>query len=549
MAQALLERARRREGLGSWQDSCLLWTMCHRNELRPEVPFDLQHHGYLQELYTTRAQEVVVFKASQMGASEYAISYALHAADVRHANVLYIFPTDTHVSDFSTARLGLAIEASPYLGSIVGEGSATPADGRRQRGADRITLKRVRNSYLYFRGAQVKPNGQAPQLKSIDADILIYDEVDEMDPRAPAIAEKRLGHSTIAEQRWISTPTYPGFGIHARWLESDQREWHVRCDGCGEWQPLTLAQIVNEFDKLGRPASWNGMSEGRAWIACRKCKREINNLGPGQWVPAYPDRDIAGYHLTKLFGPTTDLLAIVKALDTVDETERREAYNQDLGEPYVPRGDRLTADKLDAVRRDYAHGAVSGEKPAMGVDVGRVLHVVIRGVDKETGERPQRWAGAVDGWNGLHLLALMYDVGAIVVDALPETTKAREFQEKFPRGRVWLAYYVAQRTGTKCASAIQWDDAQYVVNLDRTRVIDGLVADFHTGERTLPQNARDIPEYYGHLTSITRVLEDGPHGEKVARWVESAPDHLAHAESYCRIASEAPSNWFELGFA
>ncbi|MEJ2119013.1 MAG: translation initiation factor IF-2 associated domain-containing protein, partial [Alphaproteobacteria bacterium] len=37
----------------------------------------------------------------------------------------------------------------------------------------------------------------------------------EMDARAPAIAVKRLGHSLIKEIRWISTPTYPGIGIHA----------------------------------------------------------------------------------------------------------------------------------------------------------------------------------------------------------------------------------------------------------------------------------------------------------------------------------------------
>jgi len=247
-----------------------------------------------------------------------------------------VFPTETHVTDFSTARIGPALEASPYLTQIVMEGSGS--DGKRRKRTDRVTLKRVRDRFLYLRGGQVKPDGKAPQLKSIDADVLILDEVDEMDVRAPAIAVKRLGHSALREERWISTPTYPGVGIHAKWLESDQREWFVRCGHCGEWQPLTIQQVVTEWDTLGRPVVWHGQGEGRAFIACRKCEREINRLQSGRWVPAYPDREIVGYHLTKLFSATTPLLDIVLALQTVNETKRREAFNQDLGETYTPRG-------------------------------------------------------------------------------------------------------------------------------------------------------------------------------------------------------------------
>jgi len=224
------------EGCSGREMGLLTWTIVRRARLKPGVSFDLVRHPYLVALYGERAREVVVYKAGQMGASEYAISYALHAADERAATVLYVFPTDTHVSDFSAARIGPAIEASAYLDSIVVEGGA--AGGR--RGADRVTLKRVRDRFVYLRGAKVSRDGKAAQLKAVDADVLVLDEVDEMDSRAPTIAEKRLGHSEIGETRWVSTPSYPGVGIHAKWQESDQREWMVRCEHCGEWQPLTI---------------------------------------------------------------------------------------------------------------------------------------------------------------------------------------------------------------------------------------------------------------------------------------------------------------------
>jgi outer membrane protein OmpA-like peptidoglycan-associated protein len=39
-------------------------------------------------------------------------------------------------------------------------------------------LKRIRDNYVYFRGASVRLDGRAPQLRSIDVDVLVLDEYD-----------------------------------------------------------------------------------------------------------------------------------------------------------------------------------------------------------------------------------------------------------------------------------------------------------------------------------------------------------------------------------
>jgi hypothetical protein len=548
-----LELRRRQGPIAAGPVGLLAWTQRHRALLKPEMPLDFGRHPFLVDLYQCTARTMVVYKASQLGASEYAVSYALHAADQRGATVLYVFPTDTHVSDFSSARIGPAIEASPYLASIVVDASGVEG----KRGADRVTLKRVRNRFLYLRGAKVTTSGMAPQLKSIDADVLILDEVDEMDGRAPSIAVKRLGHSRIAEERYISTPTFPGMGIHARWMECDQRLWHVRCEHCGERQPLSIDQVVTEWDQLGRPVRWNGGPStlaaafaqddrsGRAWAACRKCGKELDRLGAGEWVATYPEREVAGFHLTKLFSPTANLLELVQAFNTTDETKRREAWNQDLGEPYTPKGGQLTDETLDALRREYGHGPVPGLRPVAGVDVGKVLHVVIRALTPNpspgaTGEgrvSRQLWAGETS-FDELPGLLRMYQVRMTVMDALPETTKARELQARMPAGSLWLAYYVAQ--GTKHQDAAVFDPKEGVVNLDRTRTLDQMYGRMYDGTATLPAHARDVRDYYAHLKAAIRVLEDGPAGQgQVVRYVEAGPDHLAHAENYCLVAENA----------
>lgn len=515
----------------------LSWTAVYRRSLKPGVYFDLVSYPYQADIYACAAKVMVVMKCAQEGVSEYAVSYALHGCDQRKATVLYVFPTDTAVSDFSSARIGPAIEASNYLSSIVVDGG-----GRDKSGADRIKLKRIRDNFLYLRGGHVKPNGKAPQLKSVDADIIILDEWDEMDSRAPSIARKRLGGSLIAEERAISTPTYVGRGVHAEYQKSDGREWHIRCEHCGQRQPVTIKHIIVEWDQLERPVAWHGMKEGRAFAACEKCGKELNRLGQGEWVAARPNSKVAGFHLSKLFSPTGDLSAIVESLKEVDETKRRETYNQDLGLPYKPRGANITDTVLDNCRRNYAHGPVKGERTFMGVDVGRVMHVVIRAPYNSDGERPQRFAGTVDSFDEVGRLIRQYNVYTCVIDALPETRMARGLQASFADGTVWLAYYTGSDQGTKKQEPAEWNSREGVVNLDRTRMLDTTLARFIGGapENILPANAADIPDYYDQLKAPVRQLEGN-----VAKYVESGPDHYAHAENYCTAAAmrESWSMW------
>lgn len=506
------------------------WTSHNRANLTPDRRFDIAAHPFLVDIYKDTTPVKVIYKASQMGASEWAISYAFHACDVRDATVLYISPSDTHVSDFSTARIGPAIEASDYLLRIVVEETK---DKSGRRGTDRTTLKRVRNRFLWLRGAMVKADGRAAQLKSIDADILILDEVDEMDPRAPAIAAKRIGHSLIAEEIWISTPTYSGYGIHRKWNETDQREWFVKCPHCGKRQVLEIENCVTEWDKLGRPVSWHGQP-GNAWIACTKCKRKMDRIAAGEWVATYPDRSktIAGYHLTKMFSPITPLLDIVQRLQTTDETERKETINQDLGRPYFPRGGRLTSDVLDKCIMDY-EPRLNGNPVFMGVDVGAVLNVIIRQKeDPETGISHLLYAGVVDDFDALIPLINEYGVVNCVVDALPETRSARTFQAGCEPGMVWLAYYVGQRTGLKIPEPMKWDAKDGIVTIDRTRLLDAMFGRFYDRTAALPVYIRDVPDYYRQVTDPIRIVRDS-----VAHYTDSGTDHYAHAEAYCLAAA------------
>lgn len=510
------------------------WTIKKRKFLGPSRPFNLTKHRYLVGLYRCRSKEVVVQKASQIGVSEYLLSYALHAADQRLATVLYVLATENSVSDFSTARLGPALEASDYLKSIVVDGSGISG----MRGSDRITLKRIRDRFLYFRGSKVGTSGNAPQLKSIDASILLLDEYDELDPRAPAIARKRLGHANedCGNVIAVSTPSFPNVGINEQFQLSDQRFWHIKCEHCGERQSLEIGMCVYEWDSLGRPYLWHGKEDNTAWLACKHCGKPLERLADGEWVATYPDRPVAGFHVSKLFSAQMRLLDVVYNADTVDDTKRKEFFNQDLGLPYLPRGGHLEADQIDACRGDYGHGPDYFASCAMGVDIGRTNHVVIRTFpDFITGRTKQLYCGTSD-WDGLDRLVKIYRPRVVVIDALPETSKAREFQEKYPRNMVWLSYYVNQVQGNKREQFAVFDIKERKVLVDRTRSLDATFAGFYGATSTLPHHIRGVEDYYNHLRSCIRILKEDSTGQEVATYIETGPDHYAHACNYVTIA-------------
>jgi len=142
-------------------------------------------------------------------------------------------------------------------------------------------------------------------------------------------------------------------------------------------------------------------------------------------------------------------------------------------------------------------------------------------------------------------LLRQYNVKVCVMDALPETRKARELQNKFARLQFWLSYYTETGEATKKEALGVWDPRELKVNADRTRSLDLTFSQFvdaASGKpgRTLPANITSVRDYAAHLKASKRILKENAQGEKTAVYIESGPDHFAHAENYCTIARSCP---------
>lgn len=533
------------------------WMPKYRPYLVMDRPFDLSHHPYLRDIYADDHKEIVYLKAAQVGISEYLISWVLYMAAEQDATGFYVMPSDGLVSEFSATRLNPAIDpaVSPELAALV------MSNRGRQRGADKVTLKRVGNRFIYFRGGQISESNvggsrrqHAAQLRSADADALVLDELDELDPRVPPIARARLEHSNIAKVRIASTPTYSDTGIFAAFQPTDQRRWHVPCPHCGLKQPMNLENLVQEWDALGRPLAWNGKdTEEVPYVTCTKCHGRLNREAQGEWVAAYPKRPIHGYHIVGFDSPRKNLSDIITGLQSVNDTVRQQTFNQGLGLAYKPRdSESLSEAILNACRRDYRlSGPVTGEKDVFaGIDVGRVLNIIIRAKDRD-GNFHLRAAVQTESFDEAIRLLTQYGVRASVIDALPETRKAREFQRKFARLKVWLSYFNRVMDGTKTEQPARFNAKDLEVDIDRTRAFDGMFALFHNANlrdeagnplpgNTLPVDARALPDYYAQLMAPLRVMRENSHAVMVPAYVSNAADHFALAELYCHVASLCP---------
>ena len=550
------------------QVSLLEWVQKYR-ELRVDSqyqPFSFDGHEYLREMYADPQQTMIFEKAAQMGASEWAISFALWACDTHLVTGIYAFPTDGDVADFSNTRVKPAIERCEHLSS-------------QSNDINNVHLRQLGESLLYFRGMFAKG-----RVKSIPADFVIMDELDEANPANKAQAIERMSHSPYQWRMELSTPTLPDYGIDIEWQRSDQRYWHVAC-GCPEG--IVLEDIFPACIGIDNA----GDTDEDVYLRCPKCGTDrLNVCAPAVvgeytgWIPRHPEnKDIRGYHLSQLFGVGAvypERGVSMRKLWTTWKNTRDipEFYNSKLGMPYA--GDRmpLNYDILAQCEGDWDL-LRTGKGVFIGVDQGDQLHAVAITIDPNTGMAKIINAIVIDDpdpWPALIKWCQLYRDIVGVVDAMPDKNDARKLCQAFP-DHFFMCYYSEtqkdaiaadsdhqyhvvgaqdyfQENATPTPSNLQdrLDDGMKV-SVNRTETLDRVVDRFlstASGRGNgiwLPDGRVPIVKLMkDHLTGIAKIkrakttIVNGSRmetGEVEYIYVHTKPDHFAHAINYALIAA------------
>ena len=389
--------------------------------------YSLRGHEYLGKIIDDEHPDQTFRKGAQVGISTTMALKGLFVAEHLGLKCVYYFQDDGQVSDFSNDRVAPIIEASSYL-------------RERVRSTNNVGLKQIGPGSIYFRGLYTR--GKA---KSLDADYLILDELDEANEQHVAFAIDRLQHSKLQWVAALSQPSVPGFGIDERFSGTDQHHWHLKCPGCGHWNCLETTFPACFIPIAKSQAKGLTAPEGAThYRGCSKCHTRLD-LSRGEWVPKYPGRYRRGYHISHLYAQntapgypnlSTKLMAEYEDARRFQSRMARFVISI-LGFPYAGGNARVTDELLDALEGNY--GMSFGEAGCvMGVDQGDVLTIAIAMLSGDILKCV--YFEETSDWGRLDYLMQRFGVYRCLIDAQPNKHSAKAFAAKH-HGRVWIQYF------------------------------------------------------------------------------------------------------------
>jgi len=476
-----------------------------------KLPFTLKDREYLREIFEVFKDhpKIVVRKSAQCGVSELAILISFYFVKFYRENVFYAFPAEAQLGDFVRGRVNPRVTDSDYFFN-------------NSKITNNVGIKRFFDNFIYYRGSTNRR-----QIISVDAGLLILDEYDLMIQNHIPVMRRRLGASKFAKEIDLSTPMYELLGIDAEFLKTDQREWHIKCDECQEEQVLDFFKNIYPAppdDPYEKP-----IKEPK--YICQFCGTDIDNTKSGRWIPKYPERKVPGFHISKMFiKPAAELWENYRDALQRGAIAIREFYNSDLGLAHSPEGGKITDNELDACRANIPK-EITKLNCYMGVDVGRVLNVVIS--KSYRGVNYRLFIGLAKDFEELAVLMKQYDVASCIVDAMPETREALRFSKKF-RGRVWLAFYNLREDSQRAL----FDDKKRVVRIHRTNSMDYAANQVKIRKTRFAYTSKEIPGFYNQMKAPQRVEEiNEKTGNIEYKYLEgTSEDHYFHANNYCETA-------------
>lgn len=474
---------------------------------------DFVNYPYLKQIYLEECEKDIM-KSTQSGLTEYLIALTFQLASMGK-QIFYALPTIELVSRFVKNRYNKSIEHSLYYRSVLNEGL--------DKASDAVMLKHILNGAIAFTGSN-----STVGFTEYPADILIVDEEDECNLNNLEMAVERLSNSSDRRQFRVANPTVLNYGIHKRWLTSDQSFWNIKAD-CGHYiQPDPFKHLLrhiedNEYTLRDKDFEWD-MSRD-IYLICDKCGKPVDPKGDGEWISTFEGKK-RGHNINKLFSTQVPNREIVERFDkglTNDNVMQR-VYNGDFGLPYTADGAQVSETALDRCIQDFSLSEFYTESVCvLGADVGTLIHVKISSITQE-GYLRARFIGSVRTEEEFNELFERYNIVCGVIDAQPE----RRMSERLCRKHAGLfrCFYTQSKQ-----DKVNIEEKSVTVN--RTSALDNVKESILLKRTLLPKNASNIDEYYDHMTASTRVLKkDG----KDYEWVETGPDHLFHASGYELIA-------------
>ncbi len=487
------------------------------------------NHFFLRDIYTDPSNKIAILKCSQVGVSVLAVLTEIHAAKFWGINQIHTLPTATDVQVFVPDKVNQIIRSNPVIREDIPD-----------KEVDAINQKQFGKAFLYFKGTLSKR-----ETFMLSSDRNTYDEVDRSIISEIANYSSRLeGASSLKMERWISTPTMPGFGIDMVWGTSTQNHWRFRCSRCNHEQHMIWPDNIN-------------MEKGE--YICSKCGKPLRagDVRSGRWIEKWANREVSGYWINQMMAPWITAESMVKSYKECEEGVNEQTleyfYNHKMGLPYVSAESQIPASVIYKNLTEKEHTETN---TAMGVDVQ--LHELYVMMGNEQGVyaililRDSPEYIETDGregkskWDRLQEMMIMFDVRYGVIDGGFTPNEVVKFARKNP-GKIWVNWYKEDPKKVKMvrfSDDAPFDQAKRDANedikvlSDRNRLIDLVLLDLRKGNIRFffNRNHENLQTFIKHTgVCYARVVPDR-FGIEKREWVSVGKDDFLHALVYWRIA-------------
>lgn len=547
-----------RDTLSGYTQSQLL-RMSKLVEIRNRrIDFTLDHHRnskgqpmtfrdcpFLEELYQSLSADIVLQSATQTGKSEWAIidHLAMAASGVP---CMYVLPKYDIKNRFVQMRINRVIQTVPAYKKLAGRGFF-----------DNCTSKLFGKSTIVYAGSNVESD-----FRETPAGAYYIDEVDHCNQANLRLLDDRIARSNYKFRRWLANPKFAGAGINGKFLESDQRHWHVPCPNCNCHKKLEWFGCVvdSECDSKGNTVNYKLMDDqwkpgcGRdIYALCPDCGNPLDRMSTeGIWVPENEESDITGYRLSRIYSAFENLDSHWRAFQPaiMDPSVMETFCTSHLGIVSSNSGSRVTPDMLKKAAQDF-HFVNAGDQSfipdrrhdgpcSMGIDVGSRFDVRIS--TRRNGKRQALFIGKVGTMEELKELVQDFNVKCCVMDAMPEIHMVEEFQDWAFNAEldcgIWSCRY---RPTEGKESKIHYKSSEMRILCDRTMLMDRSLAQVIRGFNALPSNVDALigGDYAKEFCAPVRSLQTAPNGTQRFQWRcahEKIADHQRHADVYDLLA-------------
>ena len=393
----------------------------------------------------------------------------------------------------------------------------------------KVWCPNVENGTIFIRrGGKVAITANSwteQQAQSIDADIVVIDELDFSKPEIAEMYEERLeGADSLGWMYQFSVPSIPGVGVDRLYDDSCQYEWYNKCPKCKRLQCLNIFDNLDRKNKIYR---------------CKYCKSLITDDArrSGIWIPRYPKKEVHGYHISQLAAPWISAEKLIGKEEKAKS--KKHFYNYSLGLAY-----HMTS-KLIGEKEIYRmvtgpEQPTSDQATVVAIDQGDVFFIAIGRLElvRDTNTYQKRVIALLtaDSEDELDTILKRYGIKFGIMDAMPNKHTAKKFAKQY-RGKLFLAYYQTGMASKSKFDLVEWNIPDQTVHIQRTESLDNLVESLDSGLWVLPKFSDNVKVLIKHVKNIV-VKYKTRFSMTVKVYDHNGPDHFFHVLNYLNLALE-----------